>query len=96
MYIIKVLKRKDAASVILAIWTAMQLMQLTAVPTSRLVGKLTGIGDSSFQYYGGYGVSSWRNEYLSPFISFIVQVVALEVLIRVFVWLHPYLVRKSK
>ncbi len=95
MYVIKVLKRKDAASVVIAIWLAMQLMQLTTTPTSRLIGKITGLGDSGYQSYGGYG-GGWRNEYLYPFVSFVVQLIALEILIRVFTFVHPLVVRKKK
>jgi hypothetical protein len=94
MYIVKVLKRKDAASVVLAIWLAMGLMQLTSMPVFRLANKISGIGSSNYNNFGGYG--GWRNEYLNPFVTFALQVILLEILIRLFVWAHPLFVRKKK
>jgi len=98
MYIVKVMKRKDAASVVIAIWLAMALMQLTSIPTIRLSNWLTGLGANNWQGpYGGGGPSyDWRSEYLSPVVSFLVQVVVLEILIRLFVWVHPMFVSKKK
>lgn len=95
MYIIKVLKRRDAASVIIAIWIALSLNMLVSLPTYRLANWVAGIGTSN--YNGMYGPSQgWRNEYLNPVVSFVLQIIVLEILIRLFVWVHPMFVRKRK
>jgi len=98
MYIIKVMKRKDASSIVIAIWLAMSLMQLTTMPTYRLTNWLSGVGAHNWMggMYGGTPGPDWRSEYLSPVISFLVQVIVLEVLIRLFVMIHPLFVRKKK
>ncbi len=97
MYITKVLKRKDAASLVVAIWLAMSLMQLTSLPTLRITSWITGLGAHNWQgMYGGGPGSDWRTEYLAPVVSFIVQVIALEILIRLYVMLYPLVVRKKK
>lgn len=96
MYIIKILKRKDAASVIVAIWIALSLNMLVSLPTYRLANWVAGIGDKNFNSMYGGGSPGWRNEYLNPVVSFILQIIVLEILIRLFVWVHPMLVRKSK
>jgi len=95
MYIVKVLKRKDAASVIVAICVAMSLTQLTTIPVFRLANWLSGLGDPNFQGYYGNS-ANWRNDYLSPAISVVLQLVVLEILVRLFVWVHPLFVRKKK
>lgn len=98
MYIIKVMKRKDASSIVVAIWLAMSLMQLTSIPTYRLSNWISGWGahDWSGLYGSGAPGADWRNEYLNPFVSFLIQVIALEILIRLFVFIHPLFVRKKK
>ncbi len=96
MYIIKVLKRKDAASIIVAIWIAMSLNQIIFLPTLRLSNWVTGLGDKNYSnMYGGVN-GGWRNEFLNPVVSFVVQILLLEILIRLFVIVHPWFVRKKK
>jgi len=96
MYIVKVMKRRDAASIVVAIWLAMSLIQLTSLPTFQLTNWLTGLGAHNWNgNFGGPG-PDWRSAYLGPFVTFLVQVVALEILIRLFVWVHPMFVRKRK
>lgn len=98
MYIIKVMKRKDASSVLVAIWLAMSLMQLTSIPTYRLSNWISGWGAHNWNglYGGGAPGSDWRSEYLSPVVSFLVQVIVFEILIRLFILVHPVFVRKKK
>ena len=96
MYITKVLKRKDASSVIVAIWLAILLQQALYLPTFRLADKISGIGDSNYQAMYGSPGQGWRNEYLNPIVTVILSVVILEISIRLFVLIHPLFVRKSK
>lgn len=96
MYIIKVLKRKDAASVIVAIWLALALNQLTTMPVYKLAGKISGMGDSKYNSMYSYSGAGWRSEYLEPVVVFVLGLLILEVLIRVFVTVHPMVVRKRK
>ncbi len=94
MYVVKVLKRKDASSVVVAVWFAFQLVQLTSMVSQRAINWLSGLGDSS--YSASYMTGGWRAEYWNPVASLLVQLVVLEVVIRLFVVLHPMLVKKSK
>lgn len=96
MYIIKVLKRKDAASIIVAISIALTLNGLVIMPSFRLANWVSGIGDKNFNSMYGGGSPGWRNEYLNPLASFLIQIIVLEILIRLFVWVHPMFVRKKK
>lgn len=96
MYVVKLLKRKDASSVVIAVWLAFQLMQLTSVVSMKAVSWLTGLGDSTFQNAYSSVASDWRNAYLNPVVSLLVQLVVLEVVVRLVVWVHPMLVKKSK
>ena len=96
MYIVKVMKRKDAASVLVAVVLAMILQQLLFMPTMRLTTLISGIGDPNYNSMYGGGGPGWRNEYVNPVVSFVVQVLVLEILIRLFVLIHPLLVRKKK
>jgi hypothetical protein len=93
MYIVKVLKRKDAASVTVAIYLAMALIQSLYMPVYQLSDKLSRIGVEQGDNWQGAG---WRSAYLGPFIQLILLVVVLEILIRLFVWAHPLFVRKRK
>ncbi len=96
MYITKVLKRKDASSVIVAIWLAFLLQQALYLPTFHLVDMISGIGDSHYQGMYGAGSPGWRNEYLNPIVTVLLNIIVIEILIRLFVVMHPLFVRKSK
>lgn len=95
MYIIKVLKRRDAASVVVAIILAMTFAQTIFLPVSQLSYKLANISNTSSNYGGGYG-GGWRDTYLTPLIELVLTVIVLEILIRLFVYVRPMLVRKRK
>ena len=84
MYIIKVLKRKDASSVVVAIWLALSLNQITTLPVFRLADLISGIGASNYSGMYGGGATGWRTEYFNPIVSFVLQIVVLEILIRLF------------
>ena len=96
MYIIKVLKRKDASSIVVAIWLALSLNQITSLPVFRLADFISGIGAINYNGMYGGGPAGWRTEYLNPVVSFVLQVIVLEILIRIFVSVRPMFVRKRK
>ena len=95
MYITKILKRKDAASLIVAIPLAFMLMQLLPQLTARVTEFITGFGsDNGYNSFSGTN-NDWRMMYLQPIVSFIVQVILLECILRAFVYVHPMLVQKK-
>ncbi len=88
MYIIKLLKRKDASSVIVAIIVALILNTVLFVLTNDLATYLSGI-----ETVGG---TAWREEVVRPLISAGLQLIALEALLRVVIFVRPYFVRRKR
>jgi hypothetical protein len=84
MYLIKVLKRKDAASVITAILVAMILLQPMGQVTAKLAAKISGLNNGQYYGYSAPG-SGWQGEYLYPVVWALLQLVLLEILIRLYV-----------
>ncbi len=82
MLIYKVLKRKDAMSVIIAVVIAFALMQTLSVWSIDITSQIT----NSQGMYGG-GLGGWENQYLNPAVSFAVQLVMLEVVLWIWVGL---------
>jgi hypothetical protein len=78
MSIIKVLLRKDAASVIIAIVLGLVVTQFVSVIADSVIQVLSGwIGSSSaFQY-------DWRLYLFDPMILLALQIIVLELLARV-------------
>jgi len=96
MYIVKVLKRKDAASIIVAIWIAMALSQSLYAPVFQLSYRISQLGTTNDSNgFGGLN-QGLRMEYLNPLVGLLLQLIVIELLIRLFVWVHPMLVRKQK
>ncbi len=83
MYIEKVLKRKDAVSVIVSVVLAMVIVQTLPALTARLAQVLSGERISAAS-----AGANWQEQYLLPLVSALCQVVALEVLLRVYVFVH--------
>ena len=84
MLILKVLKRKDGSSVVVAVVLAFLLLTLL---TSWSVELTSNISDTSGLFgSNGYG-GGWKNTYLNPAISTGVQIVILEALLWVWVGL---------
>ncbi|HET7320046.1 MAG TPA: hypothetical protein VFI84_00495 [Candidatus Saccharimonadales bacterium] len=83
MILVKVLKRKDASSVIVAILVAMIVSQLLTFVTARWSAWLSGQGS---RY--GYATpgSGWKGEYLFPVVSALVQLLVLEIIVRLYIW----------
>lgn len=78
MAIEKVLKRKDAASVIVAVAVGMLLYQFVSHIGVALADRF-----STFEV-DGVGSPDWQDHYLVPFIALLVQLLLLEAVI----WLY--------
>ena len=79
MVLIKVLKRKDASSVMLAVLIALIVWQPLLQVTARLAAKISGLhGGAYVAYY--VPNSGRRGEYIYPIVSVIVQLLILEIL----------------
>lgn len=84
MGIVRVLKRKDAASVIVAVVLAMIVLQFLSQVTVELANTISGLGEGeSYASSGG----DWKVTYLLPTVSAALQVIALELLIWVYAFL---------
>lgn len=88
MYVVKILKRKDAASIVVSIVLGLLLLQLLSSVSADLTAFLSGS-----ERVTGLG---WRETYANPLIGFVVQVLLLEAFLRVAVFLRPYFVAKKK
>jgi len=76
---IKVLKRKDASSVVVAVVIGLILAQLLPALTGRLASVLSGVDVAV-----GAG---WQDQYLQPVVSAVLQLALLEIIL----WLYTAL-----
>ncbi|MDQ3123736.1 MAG: hypothetical protein M3Q14_03590 [bacterium] len=90
MYIVKVLKRRDAASVVVAVVLAMILLPVLQSTTAYLASDLVGTNS----VFGA--APSWKELYLQPLVAALFQVVLLELGLRLMVALRAILVRRVK
>lgn len=88
MYIVRILKRKDAASVVVAVILAFILSSVLAVLTGDLATFLSGIETT--------GGTEWRENVVRPLISAGLQVVLLEAVLRAVIYVRPMFVRRKK
>lgn len=88
MYIVKILKRKDAASVIVAVVLALLLVNVTTVLTGDLATYLSGI-----EIPGG---PDWREGVVRQLVAALLQVIVLEAILRVVIYVRPMFVRRSR
>ncbi|HLB66471.1 MAG TPA: hypothetical protein VJJ78_02675 [Candidatus Saccharimonadales bacterium] len=72
MVIIKVLKRKDASSVIVAVVLALVAISLVSAPAADLSNKIVNSGQ-------GDVFANWEDIYLQPAVLALLQVAFLEV-----------------
>ena len=91
MLIVKVLKRKDAASVVVAVVVALILHQLVQMVTPELASRLSGADGFSGFDTGGPG---WQTQYLHPVVWAALQLLLLEVLCWVYVFVHGMFSKK--
>jgi len=86
MILVKILKRKDATSVIVAVIIAMIVGQCLSFATGSIAGTLSGLGEE--QGFGFAGPEAdWQQTYLYPAVWAAVQLVVLELLAWVIVLL---------
>lgn len=78
MVLVKILKRKDASSVLVAFLLAMVIQQPLFMLTGKPASIISGLKGNQGFYYGPGG--DWKSQYLFPVVWVIVQVVALEIL----------------
>jgi hypothetical protein len=90
MVLVKILKRKDGSSVIVAILVALIISQ----PLSQLTGPLAGniMGLKANQYYGSAPPDSGVSYYIYLVLWAFLQLVVLELL----AWVYILLVKSSK
>lgn len=84
MVVVRVLKRKDAASVLVAIVLAIAVSTFLASVSIELSNKIAGVET-------GLDVArEWQEVYLQPFILLLLQVVFLEVLAWIVIGLKDF------
>jgi hypothetical protein len=81
MVIIKVLKRKDAASLVVGVVLAIIVAQLVIALTSDFAQILSGVDES--EHFSTVS-DSWQASYLLPAVSIVLQLITLELLIRLY------------
>jgi flagellar biosynthesis protein FlhB len=94
MYVVKVLKRKDAASIAVAVAIAWIFVMWAPIMVGELSGMLSGVSDNQYMYSAPG--SDWKVTYLQPTILAILQFILLEVVLRIIIAFRNVLVRKSK
>lgn len=94
MAIIKVLKRRDASSVVVAVTIATILAQLLPSTVGNLASKILNLKDGTFLGYSAPG-ASWVVQYVYPFVLAILELILLEVLIWIYVGLHSLVTNKK-
>jgi hypothetical protein len=90
MGIIKVLKRKDGAALVVGVALAITIANFLTTITFQLSLKLSDMSASANQESGG-----WRTSYLEPLIGLILSIIALELLVWVYVWIHQATTNKK-
>ena len=79
MVLVKILKRRDASSVIVAILIAMIASQPLSSVTMSLASKISFLHNGQQYGYVGPG-GGWKNEYLFPIVWAALQLLILEIL----------------
>lgn len=94
MYIVKVLKRRDAASVIVAIILGFLLLTPLQLIPQHWANKLVGDIDNPTRY--SYPLQDdWKQVYVLPLLALVLQVVLVEIGLRVAIFLRAGLVRRK-
>jgi hypothetical protein len=95
MYTSKVLKRKDASSVMVAVVMAFAFVSFLTSISARPAGLLLNLDDGSYAAYSFPG-SGFVGTYVYPLVVLLLQLLFLEISIRLIVWLRPLVVRKKR
>ena len=93
MVLVKVLKRKDAASVVVAVVVGLVLLQFVTAVTTHPSGWISGLQSGQYASSGAPG-TGWKGEYLYPTVAAALQLIALEVLGWIYVWVAGAMKKK--
>lgn len=88
---IKVLKRRDASSVVVAIVIGWIVAQMLPALTAKLAGSLSGADESQYIMYSAPG-ADWQAQYLYPVVHALLQLVLLEIVL----WLYTTIMAAAK
>ncbi len=88
MVIIKLLKRKDASSVMVAVIGAMVIVQFLSTILLPAAAWISGVNHQIFQTNG------YQQQYILPLVTFILEFLGLEILIRGYVAVNQLLNKK--
>jgi uncharacterized membrane protein len=91
MVLIKILKRRDASSVLVAILLAIIIQPILAT-LAHLAAVVSNLNSGQYPS-GAYPGTGWKGEYLYPVVLAVLQIILLEVLAWIFIWMKP---RSSK
>jgi hypothetical protein len=80
MVIIRVLKRKDGASLVVGVALGLLLANLLTVLPQDLAFRISGLETNAG------GALGWKSTYLQPILVFLLQVILLEILVWIYVW----------
>ncbi len=80
---IRVLKRKDGASLVAGVVLAIITAQFLQTVTGQLTQKLSGVG-ATLNVVG----IGWRVAYLQPIVAYLLEIIALEILVWLYILLH--------
>lgn len=83
---IKVLKRKDGASLVAGVVLALITATFISAITSQLSQKIGNMG-SGLSVVG----QGWREAYFHPVVGYILELIALEILVWLYIGLHDSL-----
>lgn len=84
MVLVKILKRKDASSVLVAVLLAMIISQPLSMMTGKPASIISGLQETNGFYYFGPG-GDWQTQYLFPVVWPLIQIIVLEILCWVYV-----------
>jgi len=90
MYISKVLKRKDASSLSIAVVMALAFTNFLATVSQRPAEILSGTNKTLVLASG-----SFKELFLYPLMLLVIELILLEISVRLIVWLRPLVVRKK-
>ena len=94
MTLVKILKRKDASSVLVAIALALIVSQTLPQVTGELAAIISGVNQDQYRF-GGEG-TDWQQMYLNPVVWAMLQVIALEILAWIVIFVGSVLRPVSK
>ncbi len=91
MVLVKVLKRKDASSVLVAVALALLLTNFLSTVSFDLASRLTEfVSGKESEYLNSQTSIGWDQIYLLPTFTLLVQVVILELVVRLVISLKSF------